>query len=123
MNKTIPIFSILFILFLASGCYYNSEEVLYYPALPGECDTTFVTYTTSIQYIMSDYCTNCHGANAASEGGKIDLRTYDAVKTNVDKIYKSMSHTSSKPMPKGGSKLDNCTINKVKAWQDNGTPQ
>jgi mono/diheme cytochrome c family protein len=123
MNKAIFIYSVLFILLLLSGCYYDSEEVVYYPALPGECDTTNVTYNATIAPIMADYCTNCHGADAKSSGGGIDLRTYNAVSANVDKIYSSMNHTSPKPMPKGGSKLNNCIINEVKAWKDNGMPQ
>jgi hypothetical protein len=120
MKKLLLIFFPFLLLLLVYSCYYDNEETLY-PQLSSQCDTSNVTYTGSISTIMSSYCTSCHGSGAS---GGIDLRTFEEVKAYADRIYGSMSHQSGyTAMPKGGSKLDDCTLLKVKVWIDNNTPQ
>jgi hypothetical protein len=120
MKKVISILVSVIFLTIVNSCYYDSEEVLY-PKLSSQCDTSNVTYTGSISTIMSSYCTNCHGIGAS---GGLDLRTYEEVKAYANQIYGSMNHeTGYIAMPKGGSKLDDCTLLQVKVWVDNSTPQ
>ena len=121
MKKAIiPIIFVLINLVSYYACYYDNEEALY-PQLLGSCDTTNVTYTATIAPIMSSNCTSCHGASAS---GGLDLRTYELVKANVNKVYGSMNHdVGFSAMPQGGSLLDDCTLLKVKVWKDNQTPQ
>jgi hypothetical protein len=112
------LFSLALLLFLSS-CYYNNKETLYPNLAP--CDSSVVTYSKNISSIMSSYCINCHGADAASLGGSIDFRTYEGVKAKIDRIYGCMNHSSGySPMPKGGNKLDDCKIQQVKKWKDTG---
>jgi len=102
------------------SCYYDNEEQLY-PELSTNCDTTNVTYKATIAPLMANSCTGCHGANAASFGGNIDLRTYDNVKTNIGRILGCVQQLSGySPMPKGGSKLSDCKINQLKKWNSDG---
>jgi len=89
----------------------------------GECDTTNVTYSGTIAPIMASYCTSCHGATAVSDGDGIDLRTYNDVKSNIVRVYGAMSGDPDYMLMPNGVKLDNCTILKVKIWQENDMPQ
>ncbi len=51
-SRIAQVLSMLFILGLSiSGCYYDSEEALF-PALPGSCDTTDVSYAEDIVPIL-----------------------------------------------------------------------
>jgi len=106
---------------LLNGCYYDIEEDLYPPV--GNCDTAGVTYSGTVVPLLQAQCVTCHGVDLAS--GNIKLDTYSSVKTVVDngKLYGSISFSSGySAMPKGGNKLNNCSIIKIKAWIDAGAP-
>ncbi|MDX2248048.1 MAG: c-type cytochrome domain-containing protein [Bacteroidia bacterium] len=85
------------------------------------CDTTNVTYSAMVAPLMSKYCTGCHSGTSASGG--ISLNSYSgvsAVATN-GKLYGTISHQQGfVAMPKGGNKLSECDIVKVKTWIDSG---
>ena len=120
MKYLLSILASAFILIAFTGCYYDNEETLY-PQLSSQCDTTNVSYSATISTIMSSYCTTCHGSGAS---GGIDLQTYELVKANASKVYGSINHDDGYvAMPKGGSKLDDCTILQMKVWIDNNMPQ
>jgi hypothetical protein len=106
---------------LFSGCYYDVEEELY--PVNGVCDTSNVTYTSSIAPMLNQHCNSCHSGAAPS--GNIDLSNYTNVKLYADdgSLYGSMSHNPNwSQMPQGGNKLDDCSLLKVKTWIDHGTP-
>ena len=106
---------------LFSGCYYDVEEELY--PTNGVCDTTNVTYSSTIAPILNSSCNSCHSGSAPS--GNIDLSNYSNVKLQADNgaLYGSMSHDPNwSQMPQGGNKLDDCTLQKVKVWIDKGVP-
>ena len=110
----------IFILALFTGCYYDKEDELY-----GNCDTTNVSYSQTITNILTNYaCLNCHG-NPTSNGAPFSLTTYANVKTQVDanRLFGAINHqTGFAPMPQGAPKMNQCDINKVKAWIDAGAP-
>ncbi|MFN5346248.1 MAG: hypothetical protein ACK44N_12455 [Bacteroidota bacterium] len=115
MKIVYPLLFILAVVGLSTGCYYDNEEYLY-----GTCDTKNVTFSKDIKPIIDANCINCHN------GGAIDLTNYSGVKAKINDstLYKSISYSytganSSKNMPSSG-KLDDCSINKVKAWIDEG---
>jgi cytochrome c5 len=115
MKIVLSIFCTVVIASLTTGCYYDSEEYLY-----GTCDISSVTFSKDIKPILDANCINCHSS------GAIDLTNYDGVKAKVSDstLYKAISYSysganSSKNMPSAG-KLDDCSINKVKAWIDGG---
>jgi hypothetical protein len=112
----------LFALFL-STCYYDSEEYLF----PQQsCDTTGVSYSGTIKPLLESYCYRCHdNSNAPQSGANIRLEDYSDVKIRVDdgSLTGSINHESSfSPMPKGGGKLDNCSLRLFGIWTEDGAP-
>jgi uncharacterized membrane protein len=88
------------------------------------CDTTNVTYSTSIKPMIQNNCQGCH--SGAAPGGGIDLSTYAGVKAIADngKFFGSISFLQGySSMPKNGSKMTDCQINMVKIWINQGAPQ
>ena len=63
-----------------SGCYYDSVPVLYPNA--SVCDTTNVTYSKTIQPILSSQCYTCHEGSTPT-GGLI-LTDYNSVMVVVN---------------------------------------
>lgn len=112
----VSILSIITCLSMFNSCTYKSKEEL----LAGvTCDTTGITYTSTIQQLVTTHCnaqSGCHGASP----GSVSLITYQNVKDNVDNV---MSEIESGGMPKGASKLDICTISKFQTWVNHGAPQ
>ncbi|HPG11953.1 MAG TPA: hypothetical protein PLU37_10505 [Chitinophagaceae bacterium] len=105
---------------ILAGCYRDNEETLY-PST-GTCDVSNVTYQQTVAPALQQYgCTSCHGGSAPS--GNISLTSYDAVRIVAlnGKLYGSINHNAGySAMPKGGNKMNACTINKIKAWVDAG---
>lgn len=103
-----------------SSCFYDKADLIY--PQPTNCDTATVTYSGTVGTILNSNCNGCHGG-AAAAGAGIKLDTYAAVMTYVTnkRLINSMLHNGqASPMPKGGAKLDACTINKVNAWINKG---
>lgn len=114
---------ILVIAGMFAGCYYDSEEQLY-PVLDLTCDTTGITFSKSILPLLQTNCYRCHStAASAASGGSINLENYTSLKQLVTggNFYGSITHDPRRsPMPKGGVKLDTCSIAKIKIWIDKG---
>jgi len=115
---------VLLILILTLGisfpyCYYDKEDTLY-PFL--KCDTTHVTYSQTIVPILSTNCLVCH--SSANPEGNVILDTWTGIQVFITngKLIPAIDHTGPYPMPKGGSMLDECTIEKIKRWIANGAP-
>jgi mono/diheme cytochrome c family protein len=103
-----------------SSCFYDKADLIY--PQPTTCDTATVTYSGTVAPILSSNCNGCHGG-AAAAGAGIKLDTYASLSTWVTngRLLNSMLHNGqASPMPKGGSKLDACTLNKVSAWITKG---
>lgn len=113
----------LLIIVGVSSCYYDNSEELY-PELQSGCDTTSVTYSTTIAPMLSSYCLGCHSnASANSFGGGIKLENYSDVKTYVDngKLVGAIKHLSGySPMPKNAGKLSDCKISQLDIWVNRG---
>jgi hypothetical protein len=105
------------------GCYYDNEEMLY-PQLSSNCDTTNVTYKSSVSTILGNYCYSCHNNSVASTyGGNIKLQDYADVKTNISRVYGAITHQNGySAMPKGGGSISDCSIRTIKIWMDAGSP-
>lgn len=129
MNKRSLIVFFSSLLFLSTmllkSCYYDSEEYLF-PELSSGCDTSNVTFSTTIQPMLQSYCYSCHSnSNASGNGAGIKLENYTDVKTMAEngRLLGAISHDNGySPMPKGGSKLSNCKILQTQVWIENGTP-
>lgn len=88
----------------------------------GICETAGVTYTSFVQPLIQAKCQGCH-SGSAPQGG-VNLTTYNNVKTLAlnGKLHAAVTRPANW-MPNGGAKLDNCTLDKIKAWADAGAPE
>lgn len=117
------------------GCYYDKADVINPNAAYIGCDTTKISYSSSIAPIISDNgCNVCHGSSAAaSSGGGIILDNFSGVRATVTagqlipSVRQDPTCSTCVPpypnyeiMPKGGSKISSCSINKIIAWVNQG---
>jgi mono/diheme cytochrome c family protein len=118
------ILSIILIVIIFSGCYYDKAELTYPANTSVTCDTSAVKYSVDILSIMSANCNSCHSGTATSGGG-IKLDSYTGLKTyatNGQLLNSLLQNGIVAAMPQGGAKLSDCDINKVRSWINNGTP-
>ncbi|MEN9951592.1 MAG: hypothetical protein RLY85_2344 [Bacteroidota bacterium] len=104
----------------SASCFYDKADLVY--PVASTCDTTAVKYSTTIAPVLTASCNGCHGGTAAAGAG-IVLDNYNSVKTWVTngKLLNSMlQNGKASAMPKGGGKLDNCTLNKISSWINQG---
>ncbi len=108
---------LLFIVFM-QGCYYDNKDILN----PGTgCDTTIVTYSASVNPVLTAYCVGCHSGANAPLG--VNLETYPNVKLQTGKLFGSVNHSPGFiPMPKNENKLSDCNIAKIRKWVAAGAP-
>lgn len=88
---------------------------------PGSCDTVNMKYVANVQPILQANCYSCHG-NGQANGG-VTLDNYAGVKAVADngKLIGVITHAPGfPPMPKGGAKLSDCNINKIRSWINRG---
>jgi hypothetical protein len=87
----------------------------------GGCDVAGVTFSGFVQPLIQTKCQGCHSGSAPSGG--INLASYAGVQAAVQsgKLFNAITRTVNW-MPQGGARLDDCTIDKVKAWIDAGAP-
>lgn len=115
----------LFFLTFAQSCYYDKEEELYPPT---GCDTTSITYSSTVQPILDNRCYGCHAnavANVAGAGlsfeGHPNLKQY--LDSNQDRFLGAIEHSPGySPMPKGGSILPDCDLQNIRLWVEQGYP-
>lgn len=122
--KQIIKLTLILLLAVIAGCYYDTEERLY-PTISSPCDDTVVTFSSTVTTILHS-CQTCHSnANATSSGGGIKLENYaDVVKlVSSGKLMGSIRHDNGySAMPQGGGKLSDCEISQLQKWIDNKTP-
>lgn len=83
------------------------------------CDSTVVTFSSTVFPIIETNCLGCHAD--ASTGGGILLTNYNQITDQIDRVWGSINHSSSyQPMPKGAAKLTDCDITRIGIWIDDG---
>ena len=108
--------------FFLWACTYNNEEELY-GKLASDCDTTAVSYSNDILPLLQSNCNGCHSQSVVSGG--VNLEGHNRIKIFADngRLLGAVSHAVGfSPMPRGGSKLPDCEINKIKSWINAGSP-
>ena len=86
------------------------------------CTTAGITFSGFIQPLIRTNCLGCH--STINPGAGIQLTSYEQIQSvaRSGRLYGSISGaTGSVRMPQGGQ-LDACTIMRVKAWIDAGSP-
>jgi len=119
MNKLKLLFAMLLLVgFIACG---DDEE----PMTGVTCETADLTYTNGIADIINGSCatSGCHASNTMTT---FPMGNYDEALAAVGfgRIIGSINHEANfSPMPRNGAKLDDCTIDKVTAWINDGAPE
>lgn len=124
---------LLFVSGLAACNYDNFEEI--HPSTPGGTSCVIpdtVSYATNIQPILNASCgsndNGCHDASnsinlggngsLADHAGTVETIADDGITQFMGRIRQTVAQ--SKWMPKGGGKLDDCSIDKIQRWIDQG---
>jgi hypothetical protein len=112
------------IISLSESCYYDKADLLY-PDGKVTCDTSAAAkFSTDVLPVMNTNCNSgCH--NTASASGGVILDTYNGVKAQVSsgRLMGSINQANGySAMPKGGNKLNTCTIAKLQQWVNAGAP-
>jgi hypothetical protein len=98
----------------------GAEDLICDPTI-GECDTVAVSFSTYVFPTLQNNCIGCHsGGNPA--GGQL-LQSYDDIRPVAlsGKLSAVISWAPGVPrMPQNSDKLDECTIDKIKSWVQNG---
>jgi hypothetical protein len=85
------------------------------------CDTANVKYSTGVVPILQTNCYGCHGNGVVSGGVALD--NFNTLRTRAlnGSLIGVITHAQGYPaMPKGGAKLSDCNINKIRSWINNG---
>ncbi|MBS1645867.1 MAG: hypothetical protein JST67_00860 [Bacteroidetes bacterium] len=132
MKKTSFVLTIVLCLILGSCYYHNWETMNPVAATPPPCILPdSVSYSRDIVPILTTNCgisgtqaASCHGSGGL--GSNFSSYQHFAGNTSADStnnVYLDITwapnalHT----MPKGASKMDPCTINKIIRWMDQGS--
>lgn len=124
MRKILALFILIFVIMVWVGCTYKKEVVAYPPITTITCDTTNVRYSVEIVTILSTHCYSCHAAPANAGGGNV-LNNYNSLKpySTGGLLFSVVNHSpNADPMPKGGGKIPDCDITKIRIWMQNGSP-
>jgi hypothetical protein len=125
MKRGIFILILVLTSFLVYNCMYDNEEELYPDIDSGEkCDTLNISLSNSIKPILSNNCYSCHSnSNSGTFGAGINLETYSGLveMVNRGRLIGAITHSPGFiAMPQGGTKLDDCSISKIRAWINGG---
>lgn len=109
---------LLFVLALGLACSSENEEDLQV----APCDTSSVSFSSDIQAILANNCTDA-GCHSGPNGiGGLDLNTYASAKRIADdgELMNRITGNGS-IMPPAGP-LASCDIEKIRAWVTAGAP-
>ena len=117
--RKISFLSAIIFSLLATGCYYDKEELLY----PGstqavDCNTVSAKFGANVLPLITSKCaiSNCHNSSAA--GGMI-FQTYNQISSAKDRI--NLRAVVEKTMPQTGP-LSLAEVAILKCWIDSGAP-
>lgn len=90
---------------------------------PGNCDTTAVTWSKTIQPLLAANCQGCHSGGAPAGG--IPLTNYTQVKAIAanGKLTGSVSYAPGFVGMPQGTRLSDCNVQLIKTWVNAGAPQ
>jgi hypothetical protein len=112
------IYSLLLVGTMAAGCSYD-KELLTVPCVIEEN----ISFAGKVAPIIENNCFSCHNDNFKL--GNISLQGYSNIKKVAasGKLFNVITHApGAVKMPKNADKLDDCSINSIKKWIDNGVP-
>jgi hypothetical protein len=125
--KLVLLFIAVLPAFFISSC--TSEH------LTPDCDTLKMSYSQNVVPILKNNCYTCHstGNSVGSIGILLDsytnlMKYVDTTNINLSLLVGDIRHDPSNsiitftPMPYMKQKLDDCSINQIVAWVNQGAP-
>lgn len=114
-------------LFGSKSCTFENEED--YFGIP-QCDTLLVdrdtieVYYNDLTYIFTNVCATCHNSTATYRPG-IVMDSYENVVSSINtgKVIPAIQHTGKYKMPYNLPKLQECEIQRIEVWIENGMPE
>jgi hypothetical protein len=109
--------SIISLVAFLQSCTYDREML----PTPTCSDTANVSFAAFIQPLLRANCFSCH--SNGSSFGDVSLESYDDVRASAvnGRLLGAISHLAGfEAMPEGADKLDECSINAVRIWIDEG---
>jgi len=116
----------LLLLLLAFACSKENVQNLSGGAGTVACDSTNSKYSADVLPILQANCYTCHGNGNTAGSGGISLDGYTNLLKWVnnngrDYLIGNITHAPGfVAMPYGLPKLDDCDINKIISWVNNG---
>lgn len=122
MKTRLEILFPLFFLTLTVSCSWDNEEAFYPPE--AICDTLDVSFSSQVLPILTNNCFSCHSnQNAPDFAFGISLEDHADVALMGPAITGAIKHLDNySPMPKNAPMLDSCSIMKIEAWVNQGSP-
>ena len=117
------------LLLMLGSCYNDKYDKLYPPQVTTTCDTTAVTYTADVKPIIVANCyspgNGCHDAVGSSTSGYNYESSITPLQGNAadGSLVTDINWTPTRghnSMPKNGTKLSACDINKITRWVNLG---
>ncbi|MBM2814010.1 MAG: hypothetical protein HW421_772 [Ignavibacteria bacterium] len=100
--------------FKADTCSIKKIRIWALPNVTGPCDTTHVTYDSTIKSILQKQCISCHSGTNPPKG--LDFTSDTLVKINKTRIYGAVAGLSGYTTMPPGIKADSCTVKQIKIW-------
>lgn len=90
----------------------------------GQCNTQNMSFANDIRpIIIQNACQGCHSGTAPSGGINLSAHNGVAAVANNGRLYGAIARQPGfVAMPFGGNQLPQCSIDKIKAWIDTGSP-
>lgn len=110
------------VIFLASFSCTNYNELDLYGVV--DCDTTDITWESTIADILAENCVRCHGPAISYNGVRHDSYEAELIVVNDGRLRGVVNHLPGYPqMPFDGPKLPECELLQINTWLDNGAPE
>ena len=123
MNKQLVV--ILLIVAFPAICIVACTKENKQNLVPTSCDTVGMQYKRDIVPILEGNCYRCHGVGNTTGSHGILLEGYENIRPYAQNgtVYGSVAHLPGYVgMPYESQKLDDCTINKILDWTEQGSP-
>lgn len=102
------------------SCYSDNKEDLYQNIVTGDCDTTNVTYSSTVAPILATQCatSGCHNSTTRQSG--YDFSNYNDAMGGATRII-ARTNDAQRPMPPSGL-IASCDRQQLEVWVNDGAP-
>lgn len=107
------------IIMIPYACKKDNGADMYPPARG--CNISDISYRNDVAPVMQSKCLDCHSRGLT----RYTFATYADVRAAAasGRLVAAITHAPGAPvMPKGGPKLDSCSIAKIISWVNAGAP-